>query len=173
MKYQKYYYILLFLSLSIFNIKADVIKDINLIISYKLNGTAAFVSLDSLQQNEKYIYFAFDFNEHSKAMPESSDTAYFSINSDFELNIPNKDKVEYGFSKKNWNDIKSNEDLDINWQRLKFKYKEKNYGDRNYYYKVKRIDDKMNTLLIRIPTNGRKEGYITVSNDYALPAFGK
>ena len=173
MKYQRYYYILLFLSLSLFNIKADKIQDIHLIISYKLNGTAAFASLESVEQNEKYIYFAFDFNEHSKSVPESPDIAYFSINSDFELNLPNKDKVEYGFSKKNWNDIKSSEDLDINWQRLKFRYKEKNYGDRNYYYKIKRLDEKMNTLLIRIPTNGRNEGYITIANDYALPVFGK
>ena len=174
MKFQKYYYILLFLCLSLFNIKADKVPDIHLIISYKLNGTAAFVSLESLEEKEKYIYFAFDFNEHSILVPESKDIAFFSINSDFELNAPNKDKVEYAFSNKIWYDIKSNKDLDdLNWQRLKFRYKEKNYGDRYYYFKMKRIDERMNTLLIRISTNGRNEGYITVGNDYALQVYGK
>ena len=40
---------------------------------------------------------------------------------------PDKEKITFGFSEKNWNDIKSNKDIEnINWENIKYKYK---WGD--------------------------------------------
>lgn len=87
------------------------------------------------------------------------------IDSDFEINVPDKEKISFGFSERIWTEIKSKKDIEnIYWKQLNHRYKIKQYSYINYYYKVERLDEQMNTLLIRIPINGRDEGYITISN---------
>ena len=158
-------FIILLFFISLIISKSDKIPDINLIISHKLNGTAAFASLEYLDSNEKYIYFSFDFNEHSLLVPSNKIKAYFSIDSDFELMPKNKEKITFGFCEKKWYDIKSEEDIDkINWGNIEYKHKEKDYYNINYYYEVDRTNEKMNTLLIRVPINERKEGFISIAN---------
>ena len=43
-------------------------------------------------------------------------------------------------------------------------YKEISDYDTNYYFKIKREEKMENTLIFRIPINGRKEGYISIEN---------
>ena len=165
MRLEYFNFIILLFFVSLIISKSDKIPDINLIISYKLNGTAAFASLEYLDSNEKYIYFSFDFNEHSLLVPSNKNKAYFSVDSDFELMPKNKEKITFGFCDKKWYDIKSGKDIDkINWENIEYKYKEKEYYNINYYYEVDRKNEKMNTLLIRVPINKRKEGFVSIAN---------
>ena len=54
---------------------------------------------------------------------------------------------------------------------LKILHKEKPYNDINYYVKIKRRKEKMNTLILRIPLNGRNEGSINIENILEFPDF--
>ena len=165
MKIERFNFTLLLLSLCLIISKSDTFPDINFIISYKLNGTAAFANFEFVNPGEKYIYFSFDFKYHSSAVPLSKNKAYFSIDSDFELMPPDKEKITIGFSEKNWNEIKSNKDIEnIDWKKIEYKFKERQYDNRNYYYEVERKNDEMKTMLIRVPINGKNEGYITIEN---------
>ena len=165
MKIERFRFILLLLTLCLICSKSDTFPNINLIISYKLNGTAAFASLEYVNPSEKYIYFSFDFKYHNSAVSQSKNKAYFSIDSDFELMPPDKEKITFGFSEKNWNEIKSNKDIEnIDWKKIEYKFKERQYDNRNYYYEVERKNDEMKTMLIRVPINGKNEGYITIEN---------
>ena len=152
--------------------KADMVPDIHFIISGTLNGTAAFVSLESSPEIEKYLYFSFDFCFHSVSIKKNKNIAYFLINSDLDLDKSSKEKINYGFLQKNWTDINSYNDLkDVEWKNLDLLYKEKIYSDMNYYYQVTRNNEKMNTLILRIPKNGKKEGLISIENILELPDF--
>ena len=155
----------------IITIKADAFPEMHYIVSGALNGTAAFASLESLQNNDKYIYFVFDFKFHNISVTNNNDIAYFLINS--EINLENEiAKINYGFLDKIWTDINGVEDLNnVKWENIKLLHKEKIYSHLNYYYQVKRIDDKMNSLILRIPSNGKKEGSITIENILTLPDF--
>ena len=164
MKLQNIYFATFIFSIFLSFTKAETFSDINFVISYKLNGTAAFASLEYVNPNEKYLYFSFDFNYHNSLVPKSKDKAYFSIDSDFELATQDKEKITYGFSEFNWSEIKSKDIEKIEWNKLNYRYKVKQNGDFNYYSEIERENDKMNTLLIRIPINGRNEGYITIEN---------
>ena len=91
--------------------------------------------------------------------------AYFSIESDFELIPQNKEKITFGFCEKKWYEIKNDKDIEnVNWNNIDHSYKEKDYYNINYYYEVERTNEKMNTLLLRIPVNERNEGSITIAN---------
>ena len=154
--------------------KTDIVPDIHYIISGALNGTAAFVSLESSPEIEKYLYFSFDFGFHSFSIKKNKNIAYFLINSDLDLDKSSKEKINYGFLQENWTDINSYNDLkDVEWKNLDLLYKEKIYSDMNYYYQVTRNNEKMNTLILRIPKNGKKEGLISIENILELPDFNE
>ena len=140
-----------------------------------LNGTAAFASLESLRDNEKYLYFTFDFEYHNKEIPKSKDIAYFLISSEFDLENgkSSTDKIRSGFLEKSWKDINTFDIKDIKWEKVKLLYKEKPYNDINYYIEVKKKDDKMKTLILRIPTNGKREGTLNIENILTLPDFNE
>ena len=166
----------LFISFTLlFLVQADSeLPEMHYIISGALNGTAAFASLENIKGNEKYLYFTFDFSFHSTSVPKSKEIAYFSVSTELNLENTSQEKIKIGFLEKSWTDINSFNDINkIKWEDIKLLYKEKLYSDTNYYYKIKRIDHKMNTLILRIPTNGNKEGSITVENILELPKFNE
>ena len=169
----KIFYFLILIIL-VFNIKSDISPEVRFIVDGTLNGTAAFVSLEFLRENVQYLYFTYDFEFHSNSVPKSPDIAYFIISSEFEFPNENssKEKINYGFTDKVWSDIKNSTDINnINWNQTKLLYKEKPYSDFNYYYKIKRINKNLKTLIIRIPIDGHTEGSITVENILKLPDF--
>ena len=61
-----------------------------------------------------------------------------------------------------WADINIVEDLNnVKWENI---HTEKISSNINYYYQVKRIDNKMNSLILSIPFNRTKEDSITIEN---------
>ena len=166
-------YIYIFIIILYFNfINSKPLSEIHHIISATLNGTSAFAALESIQPNEKYIYFTFDFKFHHSAVATYKNLAKFLISSDFELKGHKKEKMKYGFVEKNWDEIKTEDDIqNIKWKTIKILHKEKPYNDINYYVKIKRRKEKMNTLILRIPLNGRNEGSINIENILEFPDF--
>ena len=165
MKFQNCIFIILLLSICIINSKSENVPDIYGVISFTLNGTAAYTPLEYTKHTEKYIYYSFDFKYHNKAVSDSKNIAYFYIESDFDLNSPNQENIQFGFSPKIWHKIKNHRDLEnIEWKNINYRHRSKQYNNIGYSYKVQNKDDKMNTLLIRVPKNGKTEGYVTVEN---------
>ena len=171
----KIFFSLFIFAIIIFISKTDKIPEMHFIVSGTLNGTAAFASLDSISEKEKYLYFTFDFEFHSSAVPKSKDIAYFLISSDFDLENAkySKKTIKIGFLEKTWKDINGNDIKDIKWDKIKLLHKEKPYNDINYYYEVERKDQKMKSLILRVPTNGRREGSINIENILTLPDFNE
>ena len=101
-------------------------------------------------------------------MEDNKNVAYFLLTSELDL------KMKSGFSIKNLDEIKNDEDIkNIKWKRIKFLYKEKQYNDINYYFKIKRRKENMNTLLFRIPIDAGNEGSISIENILELPKFNE
>ena len=61
----------------------------------------------------------------------------------------------------------------VKWKPMKSIYKEISDIDRNYYFKINRKGKMKNTLIFRIPINGRKEGFITIENILEPPKIVK
>ena len=168
MNFNNYIFILYILSFLIFEVKSVNLQQIYSIISGTLNGTATFVSLEDIDRNDTFLYFSFDFKFHNSAVENNKNVAYFLLTSELDL------KMKFGFSKKNLDEIKNDEDIiNIKWKRIKFLYKEKQYNDINYYFKIKRRKENMNTLLFRIPIDAGNEGSITIENILELPKFNE
>ena len=167
----KIYNFIIFIAILCFSYSnAKKLKEVHNIISAKLNGTATYVSLETVDQNEKYIYFTFDFKFHHSAVKTDKNIAKFVISSDFELKVRNKEDMKYGFVEKIWNKIKTDDDIkNIKWEVVEIEEEEKPANDINYYFKIKRKNKKMKTLLLRIPVNGRSEGSVSVENLLEFP----
>ena len=86
------FYFLILLLILILENKAENIPEIHFIISGTLNGTASFFSLENVNENEKYLYFAFDFEFHSKSVHKNENIAYFLISSELDLVYENSNK---------------------------------------------------------------------------------
>ena len=153
-------YILLLLSILFFSTKSSEPITIHNVIDAHLNGTAAFVDLEDYE--DKYVYFSFDFVSHNKVSPPASkDVALFSMNSEPE--VIKDDSVRYTFSEKECGKI---EDIDgfKNWKETKIENTEKDdFGVKNYY-KFRRTDNKMKTLLLRVLLGENRKGSLTVEN---------
>ena len=142
------------------------------IISGALNGTAAIASFNQVPANEDYLYFTFDFDFHSKVSKDPN-IAYFVINSriDYSEKISSNEKVEYGFLEKTWTEVNSLQDLKNvkKWKKIEFLFSHNSPYSFNNYCQAERIIDKMNTLILRVPTYGIREGRIMISNILDLP----
>ena len=150
MKDFKFVYILIILSIFYsFNAQSS---GIIFIIDATLNGTGSIANLGSIEGD--YIYFSYDFGYHANNVQEKKDIAYFEV--DTENNLLNNNSINYGFVEKNWTDIQNSSEIEnIDWVPM---------NSTNKYYKFVRTNEKMNTLLLRINKNGRKEGFIYISN---------
>ena len=115
----------------------------------------------------RFVYFSFDFDEHSKQVPASKDTAFFSISS--ETPYINDNSVTFLFSNKNWSDITYNEVKDLTWEKTNIVYQEKSGDETKYYFKFTRSNEQFKSLLLRVSNNQQKTGYLTVENASAIP----
>ena len=147
------------------------------LISAKLNGTSPSISFDQLKPNQIYLNFLFDFEYHNKHVTNSKNVAYFRISTN--LNIPTgeeltKDSIAYRFSQKRWTQIKNNKIANnIMYKKVPVLIKEKKGDVYNYYFKIEKLDDKKITLIIRAPTQGKKEGFLNIENILELPSVLK
>ena len=116
-----------------------------------LNATAAVAFLNSIQGDN--LYFLYDFDYHSTIVQNDTDIAYFEISSEFDL----EDSISYTFVETKSFDIKKESEIqDLSYQNIK--------KDRTNFYVIKRISSKMNTLIIKVNTKGNKKGEVVVSN---------
>ena len=158
-------------------INAYTFQDVHFLISAKLNGTSPAISLDELKPNQTYLYFLFDFAYHNEHVKDSKNVAYFQITT--KLNIPigqefTKNSLAYRLSTKEWNRIKNNKVANnIMYKKIDVLFKEEKNGEYNYYFKVEKKDDKKITLIIRVPTQGKREGYLYIYNILELPSRPK
>ena len=147
------------------------------LISAKLNGTSPSITFDQLKPNQIYLNFLFDFEYHNKHVTNSKNVAYFRISTN--LNIPTgeeltKDSIAYRFSQKRWTQIKNNKIANnIMYKKVPVLIKEKKGDVYNYYFKIEKSDDKKITLIIRAPTQGKKEGFLNIENILELPSVPK
>ena len=147
------------------------------LISAKLNGTSPSITFDQLKPNQIYLNFLFDFEYHNKHVTDSKNVAYFKISTN--LNIPTgeeltKDSIAYRFSQKKWTQIKNNKIANnIMYKKVPVLIKEKKGDVYNYYFKIEKSNDKKITLIIRAPTQGKKEGFLNIENILELPSVPK
>ena len=154
------------LSILFFAVNSLTSSQIEYIIDAGANGTSPAVDLSIV--DEEFVFFSFDFDYHSQLIPDSKDTAFFNIHSDFDLI---KDKsVGYLLDEKNWTQIDIKDIRNKTWKETKIMNKEKNNDITNYYYKFNRDNEKIKTLLLRVATNGVKKGYLYVENISGIPS---
>ena len=152
-------------------------ENVHFLISAKLNGTSPAISLNNLKPNQTYLYFLFDFDYHNNHVKNSKNVAFFQITTN--LNIPindelTKDLISYRLSQKNWTQIKNNKVANnIMYKKVPNIFKEEKDGKYFYYFKIEKNDDKKITLIIRVPTQGKKEGFVNIYNLLELPMFQK
>ena len=116
-----------------------------------LNATAAVAFLNSIQGDN--LYFLYDFDYHSTIVQNDTDIAYFEISSEIDLD----DSISYTFIETKSFDIKNESEIkDLSYQNIK--------KDKINFYVIKRTSSKMNTLIFRVNTKGNKKGEVVVSN---------
>ena len=116
-----------------------------------LNATAAVAFLNSIQGDN--LYFLYDFDYHSTIVQNDTDIAYFEISSEIDLD----DSISYTFVETKSFDIKNESEIkDLSYQNIK--------KDKINFYVIKRTSSKMNTLIFRVNTKGNKNGEVVVSN---------
>ena len=169
-----YLFLQIFLSIFFF-INAYTYQDVHLLISAKLNGTSPAIALKELKPDQTYLYFLFDFAYHNEHVKKSKNVAYFKITT--KINIPideeelPKNSVAYRLSTKEWNKIKKNKIANnMMYKKVQIISKEEKNGKYNYYFKIEKKDDKKITLIIRVPTQGKREGYLDIYNILEIPS---
>ena len=84
--------------------------------------------------------------------------------------INNSYPLKYILEEKKGNDITIKEIENANWKDIKHLKKFKKGEERIYFYEVILDNNKINTVLFRLPTNGNKKGTVYFSflddNDY-------
>ena len=59
------------------------------------------------------------------------------------------------------------------YKKIAILNKEEKNGLYNYYFKIEKKDDKKKTLIIRVPIQGKREGYLNIYNLLELPSISK
>ena len=161
----------------LFFVQAYQLENVHFLISAKINGTSPAILLSNLKSNKLYVYFLFDFAYHNTHVKNSKNIAYFKISTT--LNIPIGDEltkylIAYRFSQKEWTHVKNNKVANnIMYKKVPNIFKEEKDGKYFYYFKIEKNDDKKITLIIRVPTQGKKEGFVNIYNLLELPMFQK
>ena len=154
------------------HIKCYYFQNTHFLISAKLNGTSPVVSLNKLQPKSNYVNFVFDFLYHSNNVPDSKNSAYFKIstNLDIPTDEPSSNKsIIYRFFEEDWTKvIKKNVAKKLEYKTIEILSKEKSiiHNEEIYTYKfmIEKQNDKDNTLIIKVPTQKIKEGFISIEN---------
>ena len=148
-------------------------QNVHFLISSKLNGTSPVISLNKLEPDSNFVNFIFDFSYHSNNIPESRNTAYFNIRTNLDFNIDeenndNENSIVYRFFKEDWTKIaKKSIAKNLIYKTIKILSKEKDNYDNKiyiYYFKIDRQKENDNTLMIKVPTQKKKEGFIGIEN---------
>ena len=162
----------------LFFVQAYQLENVHFLISAKINGTSPAILLSNLKSNKLYVYFLFDFAYHNTHVKNSKNVAFFKISTT--LNIPIGDEltkylIAYRFSQKEWTHVKNNKVANnIMYKKVPILlYKEERNDIYNYYFKIEKNDNKKLTLILRVPTQGKKEGFLNIYNILEFPKFQK
>ena len=155
-----------------FQMNCYYFQNTHFLISAKLNGTSPVVSLNQLKPKSNYVNFIFDFFYHSNAVPESKNTAYFKISTNLDIpedDISSENSIKFRFFEDNWTKIiKKQITKNLEYHFIKFISKEENkVNDKlvyTYKFKIEKQNEKDNTLLIKVPTQNKNEGFISIEN---------
>ena len=148
-------------------------QNVHFLISSKLNGTSPVISLNKLEPDSNFVNFIFDFSYHINNIPESRNTAYFNIRTNLDFNIDeenndNENSLVYRFFNEDWTKIaKKSIAKNLIYKNIKILSKEKDNYDNKiyiYYFKIDRQKENDNTLMIKVPTQKKKEGFIGIEN---------
>ena len=164
MKEMKLLNILFLFSLILYTINSSDESEIHYVIDATMNGTALPIELSS--END-FVFFSYDFFEHSKLVPEIKDTAFFNIIS--ETPYINDNSVTFQFSNKIWSDITYTDVKDLTWEKTNIVYQEKSGDETKYYFKFTKTNEEVKSLLLRVSNNQQKAGYLTVENISKIP----
>ena len=154
-----------------FHMNCYYFQNTHFLISAKLNGTSPVVSLNQLKPKSNYVNFIFDFFYHNNAVPDSKNIAYFKISTN--LDIPEDDSTENSikcrFFEDDWTKIiKRQITKNLEYNTIKFISKEENkINDKmvyTYQFKIEKQKDKDKTLIIKVPTQKKNEGFISIEN---------
>ncbi len=153
-------YLLVILLIALIHVNAQENENNRIfhIIDTCVNGTAPFVLLENF--NGKYIYFSYDFNPQC-VYGNKKDKGYFEILIDENLVLINNSyPLKYILEEKKQENITIREIENANWKDIKHLKKYKKGEERIYFYEVKLDNNKINTVLFRLPTNGNKKGTV-------------
>ena len=146
-------------------------QNVEFLISAKLNGTSPSISLNQLGPKSNYINFIFDFSYHSKNVPDSENTAYFKLNTNLDIPLEgenNENLITYKFFEDDWTKvIKRNVVRKLIFKKVEILSKEKNKYDNSkyiYYFKIDKEKENDKTLMIKVPTQRKKEGLVSIEN---------
>ena len=147
--------------------KSYYFQNVHFLISAKLNGTSPSILLNQLSPKSNYINFLFDFSFHYKNVQDSKNIAYFKVSTN--LDIPTNElsdfSISYRFFEDDWTKIKKmNIAKNISYKKINSILKENNNDEYTYHFKIERQNDKDNTLMIKIPIQKKKEGFINIEN---------
>ena len=119
----------------------------------------------------KNVNFIFDFSCHSKNVQDSKNIAYFKISTNLDIpsdDEPIKNSIVYKFFEDDWTKIeKKRVAKNLTYKNVKIISKENNIDNNmiyTYYFKIEKQNDKDNTLMIKVPTQNKKEGFIAIEN---------
>ena len=151
---------------SFLNVKSYHFQNVHFLISAKLNGTSPIISLNKLEDKSNYLNFIFDFDYHYNNYPDSQNIAYFEIRSDLD---DLDDAINYKFFEEEWIKVKQKEvSKNLNYNKIEILSKNENdYKDDKIYiyqFKIERKDEKYNSLMIKVATQNKKEGFIGIEN---------
>ncbi len=154
-----------------FQMKSYCFQNVHFLISAKLNGTSPVVLLNQIKPKSNYINFIFDFSYHSKNVQDSKNIAYFKISTNLDIpsdDEPIKNSIVYKFFEDDWTKIeKKRVAKNLIYKNVKIISKENNIDNNmiyTYYFKIEKQNDKDNTLMIKVPTQNKKEGFIAIEN---------
>ena len=119
----------------------------------------------------KNVNFIFDFSYHNKNVQDSKNIAYFKISTNLDIpsdDEPIKNSIVYKFFEDDWTKIeKKRVAKNLIYKNVKIISKENNIDNNmiyTYYFKIEKQNDKDNTLMIKVPTQNKKEGFIAIEN---------
>ena len=172
MIFRKFFKIeLLIIACFFVQINSYYFQNVHFLISAKLNGTSPSISLNQLSPKSNYINFIFDFSYHSENVPDSKNTAYFKLNTNLDIPLDDEHKedvITYKFFEGDWTEVKKmNVARNLIYKKVEVLSKEKNKYDNTkylYFLKINKENENDNTLMIKVPTQRKKEGFISIEN---------
>ena len=174
MKNARFYFTLLVLLIQLYAFTSQAFE-VTPVYPYCINGTAYIAYLEDYE--EDYLYFRDTFIDgcNYEYFKEDENIKYYRLNSDINI-INSKNLLHYAFTEKGEDsEIKIGEIKDLKWEPIEALKLNKSNDDsdesNNYdlYYKIKKNEEKKDTVLFRVGKNGNKNGIVSMYTSSIKP----